>query len=295
MKNPFHGLGVALITPFTAEQAVDYDALEELVDSLLKGGADFLCILGTTAETPCLENDEKQEIIRRIVEQNNGRVPLLLGCGNNNTASVVQYLKETDLNGIDGVLIVTPYYNKPSQEGLYQHFSAVAAATDKPVVLYNVPGRTGVNLQASTTLRIAGDCPNVVAIKEASGKLDQIETIIQNAPDGFEVLSGDDAVTFELLSLGAVGVISVIGNAYPEAFGTMVHAVLKENMPEALALHRKLHPLYSLMTADGNPAGIKSLLTAQGKIKNVLRLPLVPATTATLDAIKEYAAAFKEE
>ena len=295
MKNPFHGLGVALITPFTAEQAVDYDALEEFVDSLLKGGADFLCILGTTAETPCLENDEKQEIIRRIVEQNNGRVPLLLGCGSNNTASVVQYLKETDLNGIDGVLIVTPYYNKPSQEGLYQHFSAVAAATDKPVVLYNVPGRTGVNLQASTTLRIAGDCPNVVAIKEASGKLDQIETIIQNAPDGFEVLSGDDAVTFELLSLGAVGVISVIGNAYPEAFGTMVHAVLKENMPEALALHRKLHPLYSLMTADGNPAGIKSLLTAQGKIKNVLRLPLVPATTATLDAIKEYAAAFKEE
>lgn len=295
MKNPFHGLGVALITPFTAEQAVDYDALEELVDSLLKGGADFLCILGTTAETPCLENDEKQEIIRRIVEQNNGRVPLLLGCGSNNTASVVQYLKETDLNGIDGVLIVTPYYNKPSQEGLYQHFSAVAAATDKPVVLYNVPGRTGVNLQASTTLRIAGDCPNVVAIKEASGKLDQIETIIQNAPDGFEVLSGDDAVTFELLSLGAVGVISVIGNAYPEAFGTMVHAVLKENMPEALALHRKLHPLYGLMTADGNPAGIKSLLTAQGKIKNVLRLPLVPATTATLDAIKEYAAAFKEE
>lgn len=288
-------MGVALITPFTAEQAVDYDALEELVDSLLKGGADFLCILGTTAETPCLENDEKQEIIRRIVEQNNGRVPLLLGCGSNNTASVVQYLKETDLNGIDGVLIVTPYYNKPSQEGLYQHFSAVAAATDKPVVLYNVPGRTGVNLQASTTLRIAGDCPNVVAIKEASGKLDQIETIIQNAPDGFEVLSGDDAVTFELLSLGAVGVISVIGNAYPEAFGTMVHAVLKENMPEALALHRKLHPLYSLMTADGNPAGIKSLLTAQGKIKNVLRLPLVPATTATLDAIKEYAAAFKEE
>lgn len=295
MKNPFHGLGVALITPFTAEQAVDYDALEELVDSLLKGGADFLCILGTTAETPCLENDEKQEIIRRIVEQNNGRVPLLLGCGNNNTASVVQYLKETDLNGIDGVLIVTPYYNKPSQEGLYQHFSTVAAATDKPVVLYNVPGRTGVNLQASTTLRIAGDCPNVVAIKEASGKLDQIETIIQNAPDGFEVLSGDDAVTFELLSLGAVGVISVIGNAYPEAFGTMVHAVLKENMPEALALHRKLHPLYSLMTADGNPAGIKSLLTAQGKIKNVLRLPLVPATTATQVAIKEYAAAFKEE
>lgn len=288
-------MGVALITPFTAEQAVDYDALEELVDSLLKGGADFLCILGTTAETPCLENDEKQEIIRRIVEQNNGRVPLLLGCGSNNTASVVQYLKETDLNGIDGVLIVTPYYNKPSQEGLYQHFSAVAAATDKPVVLYNVPGRTGVNLQASTTLRIAGDCPNVVAIKEASGKLDQIETIIQNAPDGFEVLSGDDAVTFELLSLGAAGVISVIGNAYPEAFGTMVHAVLKENMPEALALHRKLHPLYSLMTADGNPAGIKSLLTAQGKIKNVLRLPLVPATTATLDAIKEYAAAFKEE
>lgn len=295
MKNPFHGLGVALITPFTAEQAVDYDALEELVDSLLKGGADFLCILGTTAETPCLENDEKQEIIRRIVEQNNGRVPLLLGCGNNNTASVVQYLKETDLNGIDGVLIVTPYYNKPSQEGLYQHFSTVAAATDKPVVLYNVPGRTGVNLQPSTTLRIAGDCPNVVAIKEASGKLDQIETIIQNAPDGFEVLSGDDAVTFELLSLGAVGVISVIGNAYPEAFGTMVHAVLKENMPEALALHRKLHPLYSLMTADGNPAGIKSLLTAQGKIKNVLRLPLVPATTATQVAIKEYAAAFKEE
>lgn len=294
MENPFHGLGVALVTPFTTEQKVDYDALERLVDTLLKGGADFLCILGTTAETPCLEADEKQEIIHRIVRQVDGTIPLLLGCGSNSTAAVVRYLKEADLNGIDGALIVTPYYNKPSQEGLYQHFSAVAAATDKPVVLYNVPGRTGVNLQSTTTLRIAHDCPNVVAIKEASGKLEQIEAIIQNAPEGFEVLSGDDAVTFELLTLGAVGVISVIGNAYPEAFGAMVHAVLNEDIPQALALHRKFQPLYGLMTKDGNPAGVKSLLSAQNKIKNILRLPLVPATSATQDAITEYAKAFKQ-
>lgn len=293
MNNPFHGLGVALVTPFTAEKSVDYDALRGLVATLLSGRVDFLCVLGTTAETPCLSAAEKQEIVRFVVEQVGGRVPLLLGCGGNNTAAVVDYLHEADLTGIDGVLIVTPYYNKPSQEGLYQHFCTVASATRKPVVLYNVPGRTGVNMQADTTLRIARDCPNVVAIKEASGKLDQIEKIIQGAPAGFEVISGDDAITLELLTLGAVGVISVIGNAYPAAFGQMVHAALTGDVATALAAHRQFLPLYGLMTKDGNPAGVKCLLAAQHKAGNYLRLPLVPVTEETARPIAGFESQFQ--
>ncbi len=285
MKNPFHGLGVALVTPFKADKSVDFTALKNLVSTLLADKVDFLCILGTTAETPCLSEKEKQEIVHEIVRQVDGKIPLLLGCGSNHTAAVTEYLQTADLEGIDGVLVVTPYYNKPSQEGLYQHFHTIANATEKPVVLYNVPGRTGVNMQAETTLRIAHDCPNVVAIKEASGNIAQIEQIISGAPTDFEVLSGDDAVTFELLAVGAVGVISVIGNACPKTFGQMVHAALNGDFPKALALHRQFQPLYPLMTRDGNPSGIKAFLSELGLIGNHLRLPLVPVCSNTQQQI----------
>ena len=291
-ENISKGLGVAVVTPFTADGSVDYPALQALVRSQLAGGADFLCVLGTTAETPCLDNEEKNDIIRCITAVTGGDVPILLGCGSNNTAAVVRYLETTDFKNIDGVLIVCPYYNKPSQEGLYQHFRTIAGASPLPVVLYNVPGRTGVNLQAATTLRIAHDCPNVVAIKEASGNIRQIEDILKAAPEGFDVLSGDDAITMELISVGASGVISVIGNAYPEEFGEMVHYALNGDFNTALQWHRRFNELYKLTSVDGNPAGIKALLALQGKITDRLRLPLVPATAETHERLRQFIAAF---
>lgn len=281
-------MGVALVTPFTSDGAIDYTALDRLVEEQINGGIDFLCVLGTTAETPCLSLPEKRDVMRFVVNKVNKRIPLLLGAGGNCTSSVIEYLKTEDLTGFEGVLIVTPFYNKPSQEGLFQHFCSIAKASPLPVVLYNVPGRTGVNLQAATTIRIANACYNVVAIKEASGKIDQIEEIITHAPEGFEVLSGDDAITFELLSIGAVGVISVVGNAYPALFSKMTHAELSGDYNTALSVHRQLSSLYKLLSVDGNPAGVKSLLAEQKKIENTLRLPLVPASEKTQEAIKTW-------
>lgn len=285
LNNVFKGLGVALVTPFQKDGSVDYVALEELVQAHIDGATDFLCVLGTTAETPCLTAEEKRKVLDTVVRRVDKRMPILLGCGCNHTAEVVRYLQEEDLSGVDGVLVVVPYYNKPSQEGLFQHFSAVAAATPLPVVLYNVPGRTGVNMEAATTLRIAAAHENVVAVKEASGNLAQIDAILEGAPEGFEVLSGDDAITLELMGLGAVGVISVVGNAYPNEFGALVHALQQGQSQEALALHRRFHALYPLMVAEGNPAGVKALLAVQGKIQQVLRLPLVPVSQATFDRV----------
>lgn len=286
--NPFKGLGIALVTPFTDGGDIDFEKLEILVESQIAAGVDFLCVLGTTAETPCLTIKEKRAVMDCVLKVNNGRVPLLLGAGGNCTAAVIEGLKETDLTGFGGVLIVAPYYNKPSQEGLYQHFVAVASNSKVPVVLYNVPGRTGVNIEATTTLRIANACPNVVAIKEASGKIGQIEDIVENAPEGFEVLSGDDAITFELLTIGATGVISVIGNAYPQQFGDMVHNALKGDHASALKWHRTFSEAFKLLSVDGNPSGIKALLAAQEKINNVMRLPLVPARAETYEALKRF-------
>lgn len=286
MNNIFKGMGVALATPFTESGEVDYDALAGMVRSQLAGGVDFICVLGTTAETPCLTAAEKRTIKDLVVQEVDGRVPLLLGCGTNCTATVTDFLRHGDLSGIDGVLVVCPYYNKPTQEGLYQHFKAVAAATELPVVLYNVPGRTGVNLEAATTLRLAGECPNVVAIKEASGRIEQIRTLIEQAPAGFEVISGDDALTLELIGYGATGVISVIANACYAEFGIMVHAALAGDIATATAANGRLTELYTLLTVDGNPAGLKSLLAVQGKAQNRVRLPLVPAREETYLKIK---------
>lgn len=284
--SPFRGLGIALVTPFDKEGKIDLEALRKLVISQLDGGIDFLCILGTTAETPTLTSEEKNLVRKTIIKVAGKRVPLLLGCGSNNTAEVCQFLKNTDLSDIDGVLIVCPFYNKPTQEGLYQHFKMVSKTSPVPVVLYNVPSRTGVNLSAETTLRIARDCENVVAIKEASGKIDQIEDIVEHAPAGFDVLSGDDSITFELMTIGAKGVISVIGNAYPKEFGDMIHYTQEGKYTEALVLHRKFNELYKLMSVDGNPAGIKCLLNIQGKAENILHLPLVSVRTETETRIR---------
>lgn len=284
-RNLFKGLGVALITPFTSTGMVDYTALRRLLDYQISNGVDFLCILATTGETPCLTKEEKQKIKNLVVETVNGRIPILMGCGGNNTSAVVKSLKEGDFSGIDGVLSVCPYYNKPSQEGLYQHFRAIAQATELPVVLYNVPGRVGVNMTAETTLRLARDFSNIVAVKEASGNFTQIDDIIKNKPDHFDVISGDDGITFPLITLGAAGVISVIGNALPKEFSRMVRLALHGEYESARHIHHRFTELFKLLFVDGNPAGVKAMLNSMGLIENVLRLPLVPARLTTLGEI----------
>ena len=221
-QNIFRGLGVALITPFKADGSVDYQSLKRLVEFQIDNGADFLCILATTGEAPCLTQEERDKITELVLGVNKGRVKILKYCGGNNTAAVVEEIKNTNWKGIDGILSICPYYNKPSQEGLYQHFKAIAQVSPLPIVLYNVPGRTGVNMKPETTCRIARDFPNVVAVKEASGSLEQVDEIIKNKPDNFEVISGDDALTFSMVASGAAGVISVIGNALPKAFSRMI-------------------------------------------------------------------------
>jgi len=284
-RNKFKGLGIALVTPFTATGAVDYQALRRLLDYQLSNGIDFLCVLGTTAETPTLTAEEKQNIITLVQEKVQRRIPLLLGVGGNNTAAVVEQAKTIDPRGIDGILSVCPYYNKPSQEGLYQHFKAIAAASPVPVVLYNVPGRVGVNMTAETTLRLARECENIVAIKEASGNFTQIDDIIKNKPADFDVISGDDGITFPLITLGAAGVISVIGNALPKEFSRMVRLALQGDYGNALTIHHKFTELFKLLFVDGNPAGVKAMLNSMGLIENELRLPLVPSRLSTLEKI----------
>lgn len=279
-------MGVALITPFKEDGSVDYDALIRLVDYQVQNGTDFLCVLGTTAETPTLTAEEKKKIRELVVERVNGRIPILLGIGSNCTQGVVDSLKNDDFTGIDAVLVIVPYYNKPSQEGIYQHYKAVANATKLPIVLYNVPGRTGVNMTAETTLRIARDFKNVIAIKEASGNITQMDDIIKNKPENFDVISGDDGITFPLITLGAVGVISVIGNAFPREFSRMTRLALQGDYASALNIHHKFTELFKLLFVDGNPAGVKAMLNMMGMIENRLRLPLVPTRITTFEQMK---------
>ena len=287
VHNIFKGLGIALITPFLEDGSVDYKSLIRLVEYQLDNGADFFCILATTGETPTLTAEEKQKIKDLVVDLVGGKVPILVGCGGYNTAEIVQELKTRDFRGVDGILSVCPYYNKPSQDGLYQHFKAIAAATTLPVVLYNVPGRTGVNMKAETTVRLARDCKNIVAIKEASGNLEQVDEIIKNKPKDFDVISGDDALTFPMISCGAVGVISVIGNALPREFSKMIRLQMKGEYDGARKIHHRFIDLFSLLFVDGNPAGVKAMLHEMGYIQNVLRLPLVPTRISTLQRMSE--------
>ena len=279
------GMGVALITPFKEDGSVDYDALLRLVDYQLENGTDFLCVLGTTAETPTLTKEEKGKVKRTIIDRVNGRLPILLGVGSNSTQAVVDSVKNDDMTGVDALLVVVPYYNKPSQEGIYQHYKAVAEATDLPIVLYNVPGRTGVNMTAETTLRLANDFENIVAIKEASGNIAQMDEIIKNKPEGFDVISGDDGITFPLITLGAVGVISVLGNAFPREFSRMTQLALEGDYVNALPIHHQFAEMCNLLFVDGNPAGVKAMLSIMGMVENKLRLPLVPARQITCEKL----------
>ncbi|MBS5612815.1 MAG: 4-hydroxy-tetrahydrodipicolinate synthase [Prevotella buccalis] len=283
----FRGLGVAVVTPFTLDGAVDYPALKRLIRYQLDSGVDFLCILATTGETPCLTLDEKNKITELVKEENKGLVPILKYCGGNNTAQVIEEMKATDWTGIDGILSICPYYNKPSQEGLYQHFKAIASASPLPVVMYNVPGRTGVNMKAETTVRLAHDCENIVGIKEAAGSLEQVDEIIKGKPDRFDIISGDDALTFSMIASGAAGVISVIGNALPREFSRMLRLEFQGEYEAARRIHHMFTELYSLLFVDGNPAGVKALLNDMGYIENVLRLPLVPTTIKTKEKMAD--------
>lgn len=281
------GMGIALITPFKSDYSVDYEALERLVEFQVSAGADFLAILATTAETPTLTLEERAKVRKLVTEVVRGRVPIVIGCGGNNTLAICEELKNGDWTGIDAILSVVPYYNKPSQEGLYQHFMAIGNASPVPVILYNVPGRVGVNMTAATTLRLANDNENIIAIKEASGNFDQIDDIIKNKPTRFNVLSGDDGITFPLITLGATGVISVIGNAFPKEFSRMVRLARAGEYDTARDIHHRFKELFSLLFVDGNPAGVKAMLNSMGFCENVLRLPLVPTRITTFEKIQD--------
>lgn len=281
------GMGVALITPFRHDKSIDYDALARLLEYQIKNGVDYLVVLGTTAETATLTAEEKAGVRNYVAQRVAGRVPLVIGIGGNNTTALVDELRTTDLSAFSAVLSVVPYYNKPSQEGIYRHYEAIANASPLPVILYNVPGRTGVNMTAETTLRLAADFPNIVGIKEASGNFSQIDEIIKRKHDDFMVISGDDGITFPLITLGAVGVISVIGNAFPREFSRMVRLALEGDYQRALSIHHRFTELFSLLFVDGNPAGVKCLLHAMGYIDNALRLPLVPTRITTYEKIRQ--------
>ncbi len=280
MKQPiFTGTGVALITPFRKQQeTVDFTKLEHLIEHIVSSGVDYIVALGTTSEAATMTPSERSAVQEFIVETVNGRCPILLGLGGNNTLDVTDTINRTNFDGISGILSVTPYYNKPNQRGLLQHFHNIAEASPVPVILYNVPGRTGVNLAADTTLALANECPNIIGIKEASGNMQQVMELLRRRPAGFRVISGDDALTCPMIALGADGVISVIANALPKETSDMVRFALKGDLKKALPLHYRLLPLMNAIFEEGNPTGVKALLEIEGHITNILRLPLVKAS-----------------
>ena len=286
--NIFKGTGIALITPFKADFSVDYEALKRIVNHVIDHGADFLVVLGTTSEAPTLSADERNLVINTILTANNGRLPIMLGMGSNNTQGLIEAIKSINFKNIQGILSVVPFYNKPNQRGMKAHFEAIADASPVPVVVYNVPGRVGVNLQAATCVELAQH-PNIIAVKEASGNLQQIMEILRDKPADFDVLSGDDGITMPLMALGAQGVISVAANAYTEPFSRMMHAMKEGRTEEALRLHYAMLRMNQLIFADGNPAGIKCLMSHMGLCENVLRLPLVKANEKVeADIIEEW-------
>ncbi|HOU69364.1 MAG TPA: 4-hydroxy-tetrahydrodipicolinate synthase [Paludibacteraceae bacterium] len=286
-QTKFTGLGIALITPFKEDESVDYDALGRLLDYQLQNNIDYLVVMGTTGEAATLNEEEKSSVRKFVLSRVNGRVPIVLGVGGNNTKAVVEALKNDDMEGIDAILSVVPYYNKPSQEGIFQHYSVIAEASKVPVILYNVPGRTGVNMTAETTLRLANKYDNIIAIKEASGNIVQVNNIIKNKPKDFMVISGDDGITYPLMTMGAVGVISVIGNAFPKEFGKMVRLALAGDYQSAREIHQHFTDLFDLLFVDGNPAGVKCMLSIMGYIENKLRLPLVPTRITTFEKMRD--------
>ena len=280
-KDLFRGTGVAMVTPFLRDGEIDYDRLGTHTEHLIDQGTNYLVVLGTTAETPTLSSEDKDNVIRCVTDACGGRVPVMLGIGGNDTRAVVAAVRKADTRLIQGILSVSPYYNKPNQEGIYQHYAAIASLAELPVMIYNVPGRTGSNIAAETILRLASDFEGIlIGVKEASGSLEQIMEIIRQRPAGFLVVSGDDAITLPLIAAGGEGAISVIGNAYPAQTSLMIASALDGSYTKARELHYKLFPMMRAIFKEGNPAGIKAAMEIQGWIENVLRLPLVPVTSA---------------
>ncbi|MBM7421536.1 MULTISPECIES: 4-hydroxy-tetrahydrodipicolinate synthase [Chryseobacterium] len=279
------GVGVALVTPFNEDLSVDFESLTKLVEYNIENGTNYLVVLGTTAEAATLSSDEKKQVVEHIIKVNNKRLPLVLGIGGNNTLEVKQQIEETDLSDFTAVLSVSPYYNKPNQEGLYQHYKALAS-TGKNIIIYNVPSRTGQNVEAETTLRLANEFPNLFLIKEAAPNILQYFDILRKKPEGFNLVSGDDEYTLPVTLAGGNGVISVIGQAYPKEFSTMVQLAFDKKVDEAYEIHNKLVEITRLIFAEGNPCGIKVVLAEKGLIKNYLRLPLVAASEGLYAKIK---------
>jgi 4-hydroxy-tetrahydrodipicolinate synthase len=284
--NKFHGTGVAIITPFKTDGSVDHIALKTVIDHIINGGAEYIVSLGTTGESATLDSEEKKAVWDTTVSHVNGRVSLVAGIGGNNTSEVLKDLKKIDSNGFDAILSVCPYYNKPTQEGIYQHYKAVADHSPLPVILYNVPGRTGINMTAETTLRLAHDHKNIIAMKEASGNFEQFNKIIKDKPEDFLFISGDDPITLPLIAMGAAGVISVIGNALPGIFSTMVRMCLDGKFIEAQPLHHSLTEITSLCFVEGNPGGVKSAMKLLGICGDTMRLPLVNVSNGTENQIR---------
>lgn len=289
----FLGMGVALVTPFLANKDIDFPALERVIDHVVDNGADFLVVLGTTGEAPTLSAEEKKTVKDFIKKKAAHRLPLVLGVGGNNTAEVVRQLKTDDFSGYSAILSVVPPYNKPSQEGIFRHFKAIAESSPLPVILYNVPGRTGINMTADTTLRLAREVPGIIGIKEASGNIHQMQRLLREKPEGFTVLSGDDGMTYPFMALGAQGVISVLGNAYPKEFSEMVHLCLEGNYIEAVDVHFKFRDVIRLLFAEGSPAGVKCVMHDMGLIENELRLPLIPVCDETAAEILQCVTSLK--
>ncbi len=276
MKSELNGTGVAIITPFTSAGEIDFPSLRKLLEHVITGKVDFIVSLGTTSEAATLSDEERSEVMKFVIEVVDYRVPVVMGIGGNNTAAVANTLKITDFEGVSAILSVAPYYNKPVQRGIYEHFSVIAELSPVPVILYNVPGRTSCNISAETTLQLARDFSNIIAVKEASGNINQIMSIIKNKPEGFKVFSGDDALTFPLLTLGADGVISVVANVYPQEFSSMVNMTKENNIAGAREIHYSMIEFIDMLFEDGNPSGAKAALEILGVVENNLRLPMVP-------------------
>ena len=288
LRNVLKGTGVAIVTPFKADFSVDYPALEKLIDFIIGNGVEYIVTLGTTGEAPVLSSEEKKAVILATYEQVNGRVPVVVGIGGNDTASIVKDLEAYPLDKAVAVLSTSPYYNKPSQEGLFQHYKALAAASPRPLILYNVPGRTSRNMTAATTIRLAKEVPNIAGIKEASGDMQQCMDILRQRPEGFLVVSGDDALALPQLACGMDGVISVAANAYPKEFSAMVRNCLQQEFPAAISINNSLMDAYDLMFSENNPAGVKAFLYEMGYLQNVTRLPVVPVNAALQQSIRTF-------
>ncbi|MEO8822089.1 MAG: 4-hydroxy-tetrahydrodipicolinate synthase [Ginsengibacter sp.] len=286
--NKLSGTGVAIVTPFKKDGAVDFDSLAKLIDFIIDNGVDYIVSLGTTGETPTLSIKEQNEVVEFTSKIAGNRVPIVLGIGGNNTKEIIHHFSDFNLENITAILSSSPNYNKPSQEGIFQHYKAISEATPLPVILYNVPGRTGSNITAETTLRLANECEKIQGIKEASGNIIQCMHILKNMPEGFLFVSGDDHISLPLVACGSKGVISVAANAFPKDFSDMIRLSLKSDFDKAQQLHYKLLPAYDLLFIENNPAGVKAFLSELHLIENVLRLPLVPLSSTNLQKVKDF-------